>query len=44
MVGAEVMAESIFIRVRRVISASIEDAVDARERAGGSSVMREAIR
>lgn len=38
------MAESIFVRVRRVISASIEDAVDAMERAGGSSVMREAIR
>jgi phage shock protein A len=38
------MAESIFVRVRRVISASIEDAVDAMERAGGTSVMREAIR
>ena len=38
------MAESIFMRVRRVVSASIEDAVDAMERAGGTSVMREAIR
>jgi phage shock protein A len=38
------MAESIFMRVRRVISASIEDAVDAMERAGGTSVMREAVR
>src|SRR5918994_63247 len=38
------MAESIFMRVRRLISASIEDAVDAMERAGGPSVMREAIR
>jgi phage shock protein A len=38
------MAESTFMRVRRLISASIEDAVDAMERAGGPSVMREAIR
>jgi phage shock protein A len=38
------MAESIFGRVRRVISASIEDVVDAMERAGGASVMREALR
>ncbi|RAI41236.1 PspA/IM30 family protein [Rhodoplanes roseus] len=38
------MAESIFLRVRRLVSASIEDAVDAMERAGGSGVMREAIR
>lgn len=38
------MAESIFLRVRRIISASIEDAVDAMERAGGPGVMREAIR
>jgi len=38
------MAETIFLRVRRVISASIEDVVDAMERAGGTSVMREAIR
>jgi phage shock protein A len=38
------VAESIFMRVRRVISASIEDVVDAMERAGGTSVMREAIR
>ncbi len=38
------MAESLFMHVRRVISASIEDAVDAMERAGGVGVMREAIR
>jgi phage shock protein A len=38
------MAESIFLRVRRVISGSVEDVVDAMERAGGTSVMREAIR
>src|SRR5215207_6232699 len=38
------MAESIFLRVRRLISGSIEDSVDAMERAGGTSVMREAIR
>ena len=38
------MAESLFMRVRRVVSASIEDVVDAMERAGGASVMREAIR
>ncbi len=38
------MAESIFARVRRIISGSVEDAVDAMERAGGPSVMREAIR
>jgi phage shock protein A len=40
----EKMAESVFMRVRRLISGSIEDAVDAMERAGGPSVMREAIR
>src|SRR5215212_1581569 len=38
------MAESIFVRVRRVISGRMEDAIDAMERAGGTSVMREAIR
>jgi phage shock protein A len=36
--------EPIFIRVRRVLSASAEDAVDALERASGASVMRESIR
>jgi phage shock protein A len=40
----ELVAESIFMRVRRVISGSVEDVVDAMERAGGTSVMREAIR
>lgn len=38
------MAETIFMRVRRMISASVEDVVDAMERAGGTSIMREAIR
>lgn len=38
------MYESLLGRVRRMISASIEDAVDAMERAKGTSVMREAIR
>lgn len=38
------MVESLFARVRRVVSASVEDAVDAMERAGGTGVMREAIR
>jgi phage shock protein A len=38
------MTETIFARVRRIISGSVEDAVDAMERAGGTSVMREAIR
>jgi phage shock protein A len=38
------VSESIFIRVRRVLSASVEDAVAALERASGPSLMREAIR
>lgn len=38
------MSESIFIRVHRVLSASVEDAVSALERASGTSLMREAIR
>lgn len=38
------MPEPIFVRVRRVLSASAEDAVDALERASGASVMRETIR
>jgi phage shock protein A len=38
------MAEPVFLRVRRVMSASVEEAVDAMERAGGASLMREAIR
>lgn len=42
--GEYVVAESVIARVRRIISASIEDAVDAAERAGGAGVMREAIR
>lgn len=38
------MSESIFIRVKRMVSGTVEDAVDAMERAGGTTVMREAIR
>ena len=38
------MAEPIFLRVRRILSASIEDAVDRMERAGGATVMSEAVR
>jgi len=38
------VAESIFLRVRRVLSASVEDAVAALERASGASLMRETIR
>jgi phage shock protein A len=39
-----VMTESIFARVSRVLSATVEDAVDRMEQAGGDAVMREAIR
>jgi phage shock protein A len=38
------MAESIFARVSRLLSATLEDAVDRMEQAGGDAVMREAIR
>lgn len=38
------MAESIFARVRRVVSANVEDSVDQMERRGGPKVMAEAIR
>jgi phage shock protein A len=38
------MAESIFVRVSRILSATVEDAVDRMEQAGGDAVMREAIR
>ena len=38
------MAESIFARVSRLLSATLEDAVDRMEQAGGEAVMREAIR
>jgi phage shock protein A len=38
------MAESVFARVSRLLSASIEDTVDRMEQAGGEAVMREAIR
>lgn len=38
------MAESIFLRVRRILSGTVEDAVDRMEHQGGDTVMREAIR
>jgi len=38
------MAENIFSRVRRIVSGGVEDLVDSMEKAGGESVMREAIR
>ncbi len=38
------MSESIFIRVKRIVSANIEDIVDSMEKAGGTSIMREAVR
>ena len=38
------MAESVFQRVRRVLSARIEDTVDQMEINGGDAVMKEAIR
>lgn len=38
------MAESIFTRVARLLSARVEDSVDAMERANSDGVMREAIR
>lgn len=38
------MAESIFTRMSRLLSATVEDSVDRLEKAGGEAVMREAIR
>jgi phage shock protein A len=38
------MAESIFARVSRLLTATVEDTVDRMEQAGGDAVMREAIR
>lgn len=38
------MAESIFLRVQRVVSSGVESAAEAVERASGTSLMREAIR
>src|SRR5262245_36116311 len=38
------MAESIFARMSRLLSATVEVAVDRMEQAGGDAVMREAIR
>jgi len=39
-----IMSESIFQRVRRLLSARLEDSIDAMERANSDSTMREAIR
>ncbi|HYD99126.1 MAG TPA: PspA/IM30 family protein [Alphaproteobacteria bacterium] len=38
------MAESIFVRVRRVVAGGVGSALDTAERLGGTSVMRQAIR
>lgn len=38
------MSEPVHLRVKRILSGKIEDVVDAMERAGGPSVMREAVR
>jgi phage shock protein A len=38
------MTESVIKRVKRLVSGKIEDSIDTMERAGGTSVMREAIR
>jgi phage shock protein A len=38
------MAEGILVRVSRLLSGKLEDAVDRMEQAGGATVMREAIR
>ena len=38
------MAESVFARVQRLLSAKVEDTVDKMETAGGEGVMRESIR
>jgi phage shock protein A len=38
------MAESVFLRVRRLLSAQIEDSVDNMERANSDGTMRESIR
>ncbi len=38
------MRESILARVKRIVAGNIQDTVDAMERAGGTTVMREAIR
>jgi phage shock protein A len=38
------MSDSIFVRVQRVVSGGVGSALDAAERLGGTSVMRQAIR
>jgi phage shock protein A len=38
------MADSIFVRVQRVVTGGVGSALDAAERLGGTSVMRQAIR
>ncbi|PPQ37271.1 hypothetical protein CH337_12920 [Rhodoblastus acidophilus] len=40
----QIMAENILSRVRRLVSGGVEDLIDSMEKAGGESVMREAIR
>lgn len=44
LMGGQTVPDSIFTRVRLVLSASVEDAVAALERSSGASLMREAIR
>jgi phage shock protein A len=38
------MNEPVHLRVKRILAGKIEDAIDGIERAGGASVMREAVR
>lgn len=38
------MSESIYVRVKRILTAKVEDGVEAMERSGGASIMREAVR
>ena len=38
------MTESIFTRVKRLVSGNVEDMVDSMETSGGTTVMRQAIR
>lgn len=42
--GDSEMTEPVYLRVKRVLAAKIEDVVDAMERSGGAGVMREAVR
>lgn len=38
------MTETIYARVKRILTAKVEDGVEAMERNGGASIMREAVR